>query len=245
MLKVSVIIATYNCESEIEKTIKSFNSQTYRNKELIVIDGGSKDGTVKIIKRYKKNIAYWVSEPDKGISEAFNKGVKAAKGDFLYFIGAGDYFWSDSVLKKVMDGINPNSDMLVCGRINRMNEKGDEILYTSTLNLRKWMMIYKMGYPHQGLFTNRKFFEKYGMFDLNCKYAMDYDLLLRAYKTFPRVIMKDLVVAAWKAGGVGKGKTMNVLDEYNRIRIKNKIEPVFVLNLIYLISKLRYKIWNE
>lgn len=237
---ISVIIATYNPGKSLETTIKSFVDQKYKDKELIIVDGGSTDGTKDTIKKYKNIISYWVSEPDKGISDAFNKGVRKATGDYLYFIGAGDFFWKKDVLEKVMAGINPKTDLLVCGRINRTTEDGKRVLYTSTLNFKKWMLIYKMGLPHQGLFTNRKFFQKYGKFDLNCKYAMDYELLLRAFKDFPNVVMKDVIVAAWRAGGVGKGRILKVLDEFRKIKIKNKIAPTFLINLIYLASAAKY-----
>lgn len=245
MPKVSVIIATYNCESDIEKTIRSFNDQTYRDKELIIIDAGSTDGTVEIIKKHKKDINYWISEPDKGISDAFNKSVKAAKGDYIYFIGAGDYFWSNDSIKRMMTGVDKEKDILVCGRINRVTENGKKVLYTSSISFKKWMLLYKMGLPHQALFTNKKYFDNYGLFDENCRYAMDYELLLRAYKEFPRVVIKDVVVTAWRAGGIGTNKIDSILNEYHRIRLKNRIASVFVLNLIYLLSKLRYKIWHE
>lgn len=238
--KVSVVIATYNCVQGIETTIKSFVNQKYKNKELIIIDGGSTDGTVDLIKKYKSKITYWVSEPDRGIADAFNKGVRASKGNYIYFIGAGDFFWKNDVLEKVMAGINPKIDILVCGRINRTTEDGRKVLYTSSLNFKKWMLLYKMGLPHQGLFTNKKFFDKYGSFDLNYKFAMDYELLLRAYKEFPNVVMRDVIVAAWKAGGVGKGRILRVLEEFRKIKIKNNIAPKFIINLIYLASVLKY-----
>ena len=238
--KVSVIVATYNCKGEIEKTIKSFVDQTYRNKELIIIDGDSTDGTVEIIKKYEKYIANWVSKPDKGISDAFNKGVKASKGDYLYFIGAGDCFWSEDALERMMDGVK--DETLVCGRINRVSEDGNNILYTSSLDFEKWHLLYKMGLPHQALFTHKKFFDEYGLFDLNCKYAMDYELLLRAYKNFPNVVLKDVIVAAWREGGIGKDRTEEVLEEYRKIKIKNNIAPFCLIELISWVSRLWVKI---
>jgi len=238
--KVSVIVATYNNHLELEKTINSFVSQKYSNKELVIIDGGSKDGTVEIIKKYQKHITHWVSEKDQGIADAFNKGVAMASGDYIYFLGAGDYFWSNDVLEKMMENIDSEKDVLVCGKINRIAEKTNNVLYSSNLNFRKWHLLYRMGLPHQALFMNKQYFDKYGLFDENCKYSMDYELLLRSYRNFPKVILKDVVVAAWKAGGVGKGKISNILDEYKAIRIKNKIAPKLIIDLIDVISRIKY-----
>lgn len=237
--KVSIILPTYNVDqSLIDQTLKSVLKQKYQNWEIIIVDAGdcgvSGDKKIKVIKALPR-----------GISDAFNKGIKAAKGDYLYFIGAGDYFWSDNSIEKVMKGIDVEKDMLICGKINRITEDGEKVLYTSSIDFKKWRLLYKMGLPHQALFTNKKFFDRYGLFDVNCKYAMDYELLLRSYKEFPKVIIKDVIVAAWRAGGIGTNKIDKILDEYHRIRLKNKIAMVFVLNLIYFISKLRYKIWHE
>jgi len=232
--KVSVIVATYNDEIEsLQKTIDSVKSQTYKNWEIVIVDSG--ECGIKNSQNIKM-----VKTPPKGVADALNKGLEQASGDYVYVIGAGDYLWSDDVLEKMMEGADPEIDMLLCGRINRTTEDGKTVLYTSTLNLKKWMMIYKMGYPHQGLFTSRKYFDKYGIFDVNCIFAMDYDLLLRAYKEFPEVVLKDVVVAAWRAGGVGKGRINKVIDEYHQIRLKNKIAPKIVLWAVYLLTKLRY-----
>ena len=241
---VSVIIATFNNDSSLQKTIDSFIGQKYQHKELIIIDGGSTDFTTGIIKKNSSKISYWISEKDKGISDAFNKGVKAAKGDYLLFLGAGDYLWSNNVLKKAMTDVNKRKDMFVCGRINRVTEDGEKVLYTTKINFKKWHLLYKMGLPHQGLFTNRKYFEKYGKFDLNCKYAMDYELLLRRYKDFPQVIMKDLIVSAWREGGIGKDKTIEILNEYRRIKIKNHVAPKWVVDTVDILSKLKYFLIN-
>jgi glycosyltransferase involved in cell wall biosynthesis len=231
---ISIILATYNDDSDsLDRTILSIKEQTYNNWELIIIE--SDDCGVKSSEKIKV-----VKVPPKGVADALNHGLELVTGDYVYIIGAGDYLWSDDVFEKMMCGADPKKDMLLCGRINRTTEDGTRVLYTSTLNLRKWMMIYKMGYPHQGLFTNRRFFEKYGMFDVNCKYAMDYDLLLRAYKEFPAPVLKEVIVAAWRAGGVGKGRINKVIDEYHQIRLKNKIAPKVVLWAVYLLTKFRY-----
>ncbi|KKQ71367.1 MAG: Glycosyl transferase, family 2 [Candidatus Shapirobacteria bacterium GW2011_GWE1_38_92] len=235
MKRISVVVATYKDKLiNLNKTIESVIYQTYKNWEIIIVDGA--DCGIKTADNIKV-----IKTPPRGISDAFNKGVEVARGNYMYFIGAGDYLWRVDVLEKMMKGVDKEKDMLVCGRINRVSEDGKIIRYTSTLNFKKWQLLYKMGLPHQALFTNKKFFEKYGMFDLNCKYSMDYELLLRAYKTWPGVMMKDVVVAVWAEGGIGKNRINQVLDEYRRIRIKNKITNENVINLIFWLSRLWLK----
>lgn len=232
MPKISVIIPTYNDDAEIlVKTIDSVLNQKNINMELIVVDGGK-----AIINR--KNIKVVRSKP-KGIANAFNIGIHEASGDYLYFMGAGDYFNGENVLCEMMESVNKDKDMLVVGRINRVS-KNAEILYTTKNNFKKWQLLYKMAIPHQGLFTNKKFFEKYGLFDEKCKYAMDYELLLRAYKNFPEVVQKNIVVANWEEGGVGQNDTDKVIAEYHRIRVKNRIVSRWVLETIYGLTKWRY-----
>jgi len=101
---VSVIMVVYNSLSLIEKTIRSIAGQTYPNIEFIVIDGGSSDGTVEIIRLYEKQISYWISEPDRGIYDAMNKGLAAASGDYVWFINAGDRIYADDILEKIFIG---------------------------------------------------------------------------------------------------------------------------------------------
>lgn len=96
--KISVVTVVYNGGSVIEETIKSVINQTYSNMEYLVIDGGSTDGTIDIIKKYQDKITYWISEPDKGIYDAMNKAINLACGSWINFMNAGDYFYSDTVL---------------------------------------------------------------------------------------------------------------------------------------------------
>ena len=99
MNKISVITVCWNCVGEIEKTLTSVVAQTYSNMEYIVVDGASKDGTLEIINKYKNHISVLISEPDSGLYNAMNKGVKAATGQWCIFMNAGDMFASNNVLK--------------------------------------------------------------------------------------------------------------------------------------------------
>ncbi|MDR1884365.1 MAG: glycosyltransferase [Prevotella sp.] len=101
--KISIITVSYNAANVIEKTIQSVINQTYTNIEYIIIDGGSTDGTVDIIKKYEGKLAYWISEPDKGIYDAMNKGIEIATGEWINFMNAGDGFNNATVLKKISD----------------------------------------------------------------------------------------------------------------------------------------------
>jgi glycosyltransferase involved in cell wall biosynthesis len=231
---VSIIISVLNGEKYIGDTIKSILNQNYPNKELIIIDGGSKDGTTDILKKYSSKIQ-WISEPDKGISDAFNKGIKLATGDFINFQGDGDGFIHDNVLTEIFNNRVLKKDIIICGNIIRIDNNGKKLFKTRLKGkFNKKSLLFKMSLPHQGLFMPMSFFDKYGLFDLKIKYAMDYELLLRAYKLFPEVVLINSPVAYWRADGLGEGKTIQILKEYLSIKKKNKVLNPIILSLIFV-----------
>lgn len=230
---ISVITAVYNGEKNIEETIKSIVNQTYENIEYIIIDGGSTDGTIDIIKKYENYLAYWISEKDKGISDAFNKGLKVANGDYINFQGDGDGFVSNDALKKVFEGINQNDDIFISAKIQRIDEDGNEIFISKHVdNFDKKSLLFRMSLPHQGLFTHKSYFEKYGLFDINNTFCMDYEHLLRSYHNFPKVVTKDIVVAKWRADGLGNGRTLEIYDEYDKIKRDNFVASEIILDFV-------------
>ena len=238
---ISIIISVLNGEGSIKNVIDSILTQTYPYLELIIVDGGSKDRTLELIKRYDSPKIKWISEPDKGISDAFNKGIKLATGDYINFQGDGDGFVNDHVLTDLFSNLDLQIKPLVCGNIQRIDLKGN-IIYKTKIKekFNKKSLLFKMSLPHQGLFMPKEFFSKYGEFDLNNKFCMDYELLLRAYHDFPEVICRDLVVSNWRADGLGEGKTTEILKEYHEIKIKNKIANKFTLLVIHMFSVFKY-----
>ena len=112
-MKITIITVCYNADKVIEKTIQSVQKQTYSNIEYIVIDGGSSDRTLDIIMKYEKCISNWISEPDKGVFDAMNKGLDRANGDYVIFMNAGDYFADADVIEKVCNYIFHNTILLV------------------------------------------------------------------------------------------------------------------------------------
>ncbi len=241
---VNVICATYNQSVELEKTIKSFSEQSYNNKRLIIIDGNSTDGFNQIADNYQTEIDYYISEDDDGISDAFNKGVKQCIPGYVFFLGAGDKFFSNESLSELVKDVDYKSDLLVCGKVRRKDLSTNEVIGITpkSLSFDKKSLLFKMSLPHQGLLTSTLYFEEFGLFRESCKYAMDYDLLLRAYKSFPKVILKETVVADWMTGGVGADNTLGVFKEYNRIKIDNNVSSKPILMMINAWTVFKYKI---
>ncbi len=132
---VSVITVVYNAKEALELTLQSIEKQTYINKQSIIIDGGSKDGTLEVIQKYQHIISYWVSEPDKGIYDAMNKGLRTANADYVTFLNAGDHYCSDNVLSSLFEG-KKHPDV-VYGDINIVKNNSDKPKYLPALDFTK------------------------------------------------------------------------------------------------------------
>lgn len=240
-LSITIILAVYNGSRFLNNTITSIINQSYNDLELVIIDGASTDDTIEIIKSHNSPKIKWISEQDKGISDAFNKGIKLATGDYINFQGDGDGFVNNNSISDLFKNLDLQERPIICGNIQRIDINGN-LLYKTKIKKRfdKKSLLFKMSLPHQGLFISKEFFSKYGEFDLNNNYCMDYELLLRAYNNFPKVISKALVVSNWRADGLGEGKTLEILKEYHRIKLKNKVASKPLLVFIYYYSILKH-----
>lgn len=172
---VSIVTVVYNNVSETEKTILSVLDQTYENIEYIIIDGGSTDGTVDIIKKYDKRISYWISEPDKGIYDAMNKGIDKTSGEWINFMNAGDSFYNDTVVEDIFISFNDNPD-IIYGDTALCYEWVNVI--TAPLDLSEIQE--SMPLCHQSIFVRNSLMKKY-KFNTHYKVSADYDFLLKVY----------------------------------------------------------------
>jgi glycosyltransferase involved in cell wall biosynthesis len=151
---ISVISVVKNGGLYLEQTINKIINQKNVDFEYIIIDGGSTDNSIDIIKKYQSCLSYWSSEKDEGISDAFNKGIKHLKGKFINFQGDGDGFLNEYSIFNLFKDVDTNYYDLICGRINRIN-LDDSLIFTSPniSNFKKRNLLFRMLLPHQGLFT--------------------------------------------------------------------------------------------
>jgi glycosyltransferase involved in cell wall biosynthesis len=201
ILKISIITACYNNEQTIEDTLKSVQSQSYSNVEHIIIDGGSSDSTLEIIKEYP-HISIVVSEPDQGIYDALNKGLALATGDVLGFLHSDDYFSDTEVLATINTAFETNSSLdCTFGDIRFIKENGDTLRYYSSKKWRPTQFRFGLMPAHTSFFAKKKIYDQH-QFDLQFRIAGDFEQLIRiiyinkaSYKYLP------LVTTCMRPGG--------------------------------------------
>lgn len=209
-LKISLITVTRNAERTIARCIESVIAQNYPHVEYIIIDGSSTDNTVKIINNYKNNISLFISEPDKGIYDAMNKGILFASGDVVGILNADDYFAEEDVLSAISLKFISQDTAIVYGNLDYVNGKGDIV--------RKWRSgAYKPGMfnwgwmpPHPTFYCKRALFERLGLYNLQYGTAADYELMLR-YMHFNKVNISYLnkTIVKMNIGGISNKAYIN------------------------------------
>ncbi|MEP7317241.1 MAG: glycosyltransferase family 2 protein [Panacibacter sp.] len=179
-MKVSIITAAYNSSATIEKCLASVRNQTYKNIEHIIVDGASKDNTLEVVKNFG-HYGPLISEPDKGIYDAMNKGIKIATGDIVGTLNSDDFFYDENVVSKVVTQFLENNVEATIADIVFVNKNDDKKILRK-YSAKKWRpQKFAWGYmpPHPSFFVKRSLFNEFGFYETNYKIAADYELLLR------------------------------------------------------------------
>lgn len=230
-MKISIITIAYNSEETIEDTIKSVVSQSYQQIEYIIIDGGSTDNTLAIINKYKDQISILISESDKGIYDAMNKGVDKATGDLVGILNSDDFYANNNVIENIANSIGDNdsiyADLVYVDRedTNKTIRYWKSGIYKTGAFLKGWMP------PHPTFFLRKKIYNQFGAYNLSLKSAADYELMLRmihkeqiSITYFPEVITK------MRVGGQSNASMGNRLKANKEDRMAweiNKLDPKF------------------
>lgn len=241
-MKISVITPVYNGADTIESCITSVKKQSYKNFEYIIIDGGSKDNTLDIIKHFDFENLKWVSERDNGLYDAFNKGIKMATGDIVCFLCADDMYTHENVLQNIVTAYenNPGIEMIYT-----------DIIYVDKDNLSKidryWKSssfvpgLFKKGWlpPNTALFIQRRVFLEHGLFDTRYRLASDYEM---QYRFFEKLRLRSLymtdISVTMRSGGMSnssfRGMYKSLRECYLALKQHNvKFPIIYIINTIF------------
>ena len=182
-MKISIITVCFNSGKTISKTIESVLYQDYSDVEYIVIDGNSSDETVDIVRSFGRSIDIFISEPDKGIYDAINKGLKLATGNIIGILNSDDYFLSNQILSDISSQFigDSNLDILLSGVQFTSKKSGNVTRKFPALGFSPWKMYLGIMPPHPGAFICRDVYEKVGNFDTSFKISGDFELFVRIF----------------------------------------------------------------
>jgi len=212
-MKISIITAVYNNKKTIKDAIESVINQTHNNIEYIIIDGGSDDGTVDIVKSYGEKIDKFISEKDGGIYDALNKGLKIATGDAIGFMHSDDIYVDNTIIKKIskefknynLDGIYGNLVYINKNNTSKTVRYWKSEKFDKRLLKKGWMP------PHPTLFLKKKIYDKYGNFDTTFRIAADYDFILRIFQKNLNIKYLPTVFYKMRMGGASNQSIKNII----------------------------------
>jgi glycosyltransferase involved in cell wall biosynthesis len=242
--KVSFITVVFNNRENLEKTIAAIRNQKYTNTEIIIIDGGSTDGTLDVVEKNKDIIAYSVSEKDNGIYDAMNKGLRAAKGDYVWFMNSGDIPFDDDTLMNVFKTVKDGD--VYYGDTEMVDETGksfgNRTLKVPPKELDWKKMIDGMVVSHQSLIVKRAICDEY---DINYRFVSDIDWAIKLLKKSSKVINTNLTLSKFLIGGYSRQYTIKSLKErfgmlckhFNCVKVILNHFKLSYLFVVYIIKR--------
>ena len=218
LIKFSIITIVYNGTNCIKKTINSVVNQAYNNYEYIIVDGNSKDNTLEICEQYEGKISKIISEPDKGLYDAMNKGIENASGEYIIFMNCDDTFYDNQVLEKVAQGIEDNNhpDFIYGDAIEVSEDETQEFLKKARNHKMIW---YGMFTHHQAMFYKLEIIKKNNLkYDPQYKIAADYAFTASYLKYCESFLYLEFVFCGFKQGGLSSGNHQKTFDEVKQIK---------------------------
>jgi glycosyltransferase involved in cell wall biosynthesis len=255
MTKLSIITINRNNAAGLRRTIESVVSQTYTDFEYIVIDGASTDESVDVIKEYADRITYWISEPDKGIYNAMNKGILKAKGEYLLFLNSGDWLVDEQKIQIMVNNLN-NEDIIITNIYlveNKKIENNKFIGINSNESIRDSLnsldLIYGV-FPHNATFFKKVLFEKNGLYDESLKIVSDWKFMIKSilFNNATTKIFRNEFIVNFDVNGVSaterdlyNKERRSVLNEFFTSTILKDYEEYYQLYLYNESIKKRYE----
>lgn len=239
--KISIITPSYNQASFIEQTIKSIQEQSYPNIEHIIIDGGSTDGTLDVLKKSDANII-WISEKDEGQTDAINKGLRLSTGEIVAYINSDDFYEKDA-FKKVSEVFSQNSQIMwLCGKCRIVRETGEEFFRPITWFKNFWLKRY--GYnklltinfiSQPAVFWRKKVTEEVGFLDPSLSFAADYEYWLRIGKKYEPAMINEYL-ASFRIHPKAKGTTSYSEQFKEELNVAKRYSPNWMLVFLHYLA---------
>jgi glycosyltransferase involved in cell wall biosynthesis len=225
--RVSIVTVVYNGETHLETCINSVVAQTYDDVEYVVIDGGSTDGTVDVIRQHEAYVDTWLSEPDDGVYDAMNKGIERATGDVIGLVNADDYLEPDAA-EIVAQAHQESPDSILAGAMNRVLEDGTTFVLRKHLNQPDFenTIPHTMPINHPATFVPASVYRDIGTFDTQFDILGDYDFVCRAYMAGVPFRFVDRVLSNMRVGGLSSGMNNAVKRAVERYHVREKNDMV-------------------
>lgn len=234
--RISIVTVCLNSVATLERTIESVHSQTYPNIEHIVIDGGSTDGTLDIIRRYEKHFASWTSEPDRGLYDAMNKGIARASGEWIHLLNSDDAYADATAVERVA----PHLDEARTNYFRMFLHKTDGGATIYDFPYRKWKLYVSAYLPHPAMVVSRRQYLEVGMYDLSYRIAADHHFTVRMVNRYPgKFVPEPFVVMS--EGGVSSRNMLTALKETREISVKFGL-PSWLAAILYYLKRVHWKV---
>ena len=246
-LKFSIIVATLNNENTLDRNLQSIVSQTYKDYEIIIIDGGSKDKTFEVIKKYNQENLKIKNQQGHGVYNAFNEGIRICTGDIVVILNADDNFSDDNSLSKIQKEFSNDKDLeLLMTNIKMVNEKNKSIRIYDSKFFKPFMFYFGLMPPHPGIFVKKKVYNNFGLFDESFENAGDFEFLLRVilkskinYKK-----MNDYLVSMSYGGKSNKNLKSffkNTKEIKKALKINNYFSSYFLIMIRLIIKMFQFR----
>lgn len=246
---ISIITATFNCAKTLKDTIQSVLRQTNKDFEYLIIDGGSTDETIDIVKSYESEFSgrlKWVSEKDQGIYDAMNKGIKMASGDVVGILNSDDYFTSDDILQTVDNAFKSHEIDAIYGDIRFIRDGNPQkcVRYYSSRMFRPFWLRFGFMPAHPSFYCKREIFDKAGLYSLDYKIGADYEMMVRLFK---RHKIKSLYVnknfVTMRTGGASNNNVRSRLTLIEEDVKACRVNGIYT-NRFFIMLKFLYKIFE-
>ena len=229
--KLTIITIVWNARSSFHATAKSVLQEWQGDWEWVVVDGASTDGTLDEIKKFSTHIARFLSEKDRGIADAFNKGIRLAKGDYVLFLNAGDQFMQ-GIGTDISSCLSEHAQApVIVGRIEMSGRQhGKKVPF--------WRQYMRNHLPHQAMFIRQSLFQTYGMFDENRRLGMDFEWSLRLQSEWKNIVFVPNVITNMEPGGVSMSNSGKTFEAYHAARVQH-FDKAFVSHSVLVYYQLK------